>query len=110
MIIETINVVKHLWWLKKPHTNQYPLDQYVLININFLNDGCVLNQPHVFIDELLMRSSLALSLLSLSLLFFWSKSIRHMWPNRKREVVGLGYCVKSLTWKEYCTCTGRITF
>lgn len=59
---------------------------YVLIDINFLNDGCVLNQPHVFIDELLMRSALSLSLYY----FFWSKSIRHVWPNRKREVVGLG--------------------
>lgn len=69
MIIETIIVVKHLWWLKKktPHKPISAQSMYVLIDINFLNDGCVLNQPHVFIDELLMRSSLALSLLSLSL-------------------------------------------
>lgn len=71
MIIETIIVVKHLWWLKKtPHKPISAQSMYVLIDINFLNDGCVLNQPHVFIDELLMRSALSLSL---SIIFFGQK-------------------------------------
>lgn len=59
MIIETIIVVKHLWWLKKNPTQTNIRSINICVNINFLNDGCVLNQPHVFIDELLMRTSLS---------------------------------------------------
>lgn len=86
MIIETIIVVKHLWWLKKtPHKPISAQSIYVLIDINFLNDGCVLNQPHVFIDELLMRSTLALSLFSLSLSYFSGQKVFVMCGPTVRE-------------------------
>lgn len=85
MIIETIIVVKHLWWLKKNPTQTNIRSINICVNINFLNDGCVLNQPHVFIDELLMRSTLALSLFSLSLSYFSGQKVFVMCGPTVRE-------------------------